>query len=780
MKQFFSRHLYPGLLTLLVTQGVVLLLCTLFEFTLPIYVTLPILLVLTALVHMFSYYKKTPLFLLFIPLMMFILMIISRYNPDFFTTFGSDLSKWWNSDLRDTTLPPYFLLILFPATFLMTLVIYHILQIYYCRAAIAVIILVLLVVFTMIQHKPGKEETVFLLTFISLLVVETSLRYSIRKNRLTETSYVVHFWPVFALIMLLLFSFPYKKTPIEWKLVTTIWNRVTASIDNIITAINLSRNINVGEFGISFVGYSGDGDLGGYTEAVMEEVIQVKQHQPTTDSIYLIGNTKNIYTGHSWEEDIIRPENLMEYDDLTLDMVELMYATLRMGYRTDHANLYLYNNYTLEFLDYKSRTMFYPSKAYRFTLIEPSELSYEAEGSSLLFPKLQRRGTTYQTYLNRVNYGSNEFHQFVNEAAYTYGGTTLELTDREKAGMFSLPTTSLLVTDTDTVLKSYADMIKANYLSLPDDLPERVYTLAQDLTSAHDKPYDKLLALENYLQQFTYTTRPEQASSGQDFVDFLLFDSKEGYCTYFASAMAVLGRCIGIPTRYVQGYHIPESDSSIRSVYSSNAHAWAEAYLEGIGWVILEATPGYSSGLYQPWHIVKRDSDDIILATMTPTPTPDFAPIEVPAKPKSPYTAMLPGLWLLPSVFLIIIGFYLFMKYVRMKHDYRQAGIEQQFYYEFKQIISITGYFSLTPFTGETITAFYHRFIEQYPDYTESWTQLCEYFEEYRYGNHTVTTDACNHARALRQKLLSLLKEEKGKRILISYRINEIIHYHKA
>ncbi len=108
--------------------------------------------------------------------------------------------------------------------------------------------------------------------------------------------------------------------------------------------------------------------------------------------------------------------------------------------------------------------------------------------------------------------------------------------------------------------------------------------------------YEKCIKIERYLRGLKYTYQVKELTSGQDVVDYFLFDSKEGYCTYFASAMTVLCREQNIPARYVEGF-VCESDvqeSNTLDVKGTNAHAWCEVYFPGTGWIPFESTPiGY-------------------------------------------------------------------------------------------------------------------------------------------------------------------------------------------
>ena len=139
--------------------------------------------------------------------------------------------------------------------------------------------------------------------------------------------------------------------------------------------------------------------------------------------------------------------------------------------------------------------------------------------------------------------------------------------------------------------------VEQNCYTLPE-VPYRIYNLSQYVTQNYKNPYEKALALEKFLTTFyNYTLEGKVPPENQDFVDYFLFDNKEGYCTYFASAMAVMARCIGLPSRYVEGFVINSSKKNDGTyvVSNSSAHSWPEIYFEGIGWIPFEPTAGYSS-----------------------------------------------------------------------------------------------------------------------------------------------------------------------------------------
>jgi transglutaminase-like putative cysteine protease len=138
----------------------------------------------------------------------------------------------------------------------------------------------------------------------------------------------------------------------------------------------------------------------------------------------------------------------------------------------------------------------------------------------------------------------------------------------------------------------YPDWILDRYLQLPLELPARVRYLAEEITRYYDNAYDKATALESYLRGLKYNELIEAPPEGQDGVDYFLFDIHEGYCDYYASAMAVMARTIGIPARVAAGYSQGEYNPETRAyrVRENNAHAWVEVYFPRYGWIEFEPT----------------------------------------------------------------------------------------------------------------------------------------------------------------------------------------------
>lgn len=137
----------------------------------------------------------------------------------------------------------------------------------------------------------------------------------------------------------------------------------------------------------------------------------------------------------------------------------------------------------------------------------------------------------------------------------------------------------------------YPQEVARLYLALPD-LPARVRDLAGEVTAGAASPYDQALALEAYLRQFPYDLSIGAPPAARDVVDYFLFDARAGYCDYYASAMVVMARSLGIPARLAVGYATGDYDAAGRAfvVREDNAHSWPELYFPGAGWVRFEPT----------------------------------------------------------------------------------------------------------------------------------------------------------------------------------------------
>ena len=141
----------------------------------------------------------------------------------------------------------------------------------------------------------------------------------------------------------------------------------------------------------------------------------------------------------------------------------------------------------------------------------------------------------------------------------------------------------------------YPAWVRDRYLQLPEELPARVGRLAEDLSRLQPTPYDKATAIEAYLRTIPYDLDVPDTPLGRDTIDYFLFEVQRGYFDYHASAMVVMLRSLGIPSRLAVGYVLEEpdreGDTNRYLVTERNAFAWPEVYFPGLGWVEFNPTP---------------------------------------------------------------------------------------------------------------------------------------------------------------------------------------------
>jgi transglutaminase-like putative cysteine protease len=129
----------------------------------------------------------------------------------------------------------------------------------------------------------------------------------------------------------------------------------------------------------------------------------------------------------------------------------------------------------------------------------------------------------------------------------------------------------------------------ARYLQVPYELEARIKELTDFVTTDTTNDYDKIMAIRAYLREnYQYELDHPKPDSKTDPVEFFLFTSKQGICTYFNSALVLMLRSAGIHSRMVVGFMI-DPTSNYQNVTAGEAHAYAEVKFDGRDWMIVDA-----------------------------------------------------------------------------------------------------------------------------------------------------------------------------------------------
>jgi transglutaminase-like putative cysteine protease len=322
-----------------------------------------------------------------------------------------------------------------------------------------------------------------------------------------------------------------------------------------------------------------DSAIGGGFDYDFAEVLSIETDQRS----YLRGETKSLYTGKGWE---------LSDRDLEATFVKAAYQTELDSFQWGTAPTY--DTIEVEQIIRLTNDKQYPVLfgAYPISSIENVQMNQGLGVKGLLSDAI------WSASQGELRWDSNVDYPLM----YTLH-SKLPLLDEAA------------LREGDALTTEYDGEQWEPYLQLPDNIPDRVRELASEISNTATAPYDKVKLIEQYLRtNYEYTNRPDVSlANSDDFVDSFLFDIKTGYCDYFSTAMAVMVRTLGLPSRWVKGYTggsldvgeefigttIPNEIASVLGgiqtyiVKNSDAHSWVEVYFEGWGWIAFEPTSGF-------------------------------------------------------------------------------------------------------------------------------------------------------------------------------------------
>ena len=337
----------------------------------------------------------------------------------------------------------------------------------------------------------------------------------------------------------------------------------------------------VGSYYIAWsgVGYD-DANLGGARGALnFDKALKITSKKPT----YIVASYSNSYNGRAFELSnsyVASKKRYHEKGEDAYDASNIPMNTLLKTASFDKAGLsYAKNPITLTYqgkMDF--RTIFTTNG---LTFIEnPHKRTLWYDACDNLY--------TNQYMKNKFDYSFDSYYFNINDelkylASDAYTGEN--------------PDNSVI---NQLKFEQFERNIYNTYLSLPSTVPTRVKELSEQII-AHEEArtrLEKVNALMGYLYGFEYVYQTNSIPAGSDFVDYFLFTEKKGYSTYFAAALAVMCREVGIPSRYVKGFAPLSKAGEDQFICNNNAHAWVEVYFDGYGWVTFEPSPYFAEKFY--------------------------------------------------------------------------------------------------------------------------------------------------------------------------------------
>ncbi|NLC32152.1 MAG: hypothetical protein GX781_02505 [Clostridiales bacterium] len=307
-------------------------------------------------------------------------------------------------------------------------------------------------------------------------------------------------------------------------------------------------------FSLSSLGYQpmGEKGLGGKPTISNNPLMEVD----TAKKVYLRGSILNLYNGRRWFDSVSNER--YSYSTLRFAALRDTLLDVSLPKQTQRAEA-LQLDVTL--LNPMPSTLFVPQRL-RSLNLDDGMVPYLNAASELFITRNLEQGDHYA-----LSYEP-------------YIGGTIQTDD--------------LALELHGQADDRYDKLKTTYTQLPEHLQPngQVTKLAEQITAGETDPYRIAMLIRNYLKtNYTYTLDVKPAPDDLDFTSHFLFQTRQGYCTYFASAMTVLARTQGLPSRYVEGFvATPGEDGMPIVLTGQQAHAWTEIYIPAMGWVTFDAT----------------------------------------------------------------------------------------------------------------------------------------------------------------------------------------------
>ena len=602
---------------------------------------------------------------------------------------------------------------------------------------------------------------VVMLFYIAVVYVEwlkehrTGMRNGSLKKQMLWLS------PFFIMYLLLMSIMPAPETPYSWQWAKDIYGQVKESF------LKVSQNIFRGgkeDFDTSLSGFSDNsGELGGSVNENDRAVMHLQAKTDLATNMYLIGKVYDTFDGRQW---------LQEYRDSEMerfiDTMETLYAVRRL----DDTYVRDYLKTTTVNIRYEFFTTGYVFAPLKTGNIENSDLSldYSFEGGDLLFEGRKGYGTEYDVEYYQLNIGEELFDQLLAYHVTISQEEPDQALWKSIAGEYEWKTGRKITWD---MVEAHRQMVYENYLN-EFTLSKETSTYLSEITKDAETDLERLQAIEKELNSYTYTRTPgalpDKVTNAEEFLDYFLLESRQGYCTYFATAFVLLARAEGFPARYVQGFCVPMENSREATVLSGMAHSWPEVYIDGVGWIPFEPTPGYGRLRYTPWEVSARSNSSIYEeeAEWTEVKPGELQAIperETENEPAYQETADELGSqqlrrFLSLCIPVILTGFALVLAMDNLLGMYRygRMGPEERLKAEVQRNLKILSWLGLKREEQETLQELRERGMLM-PGFTS--LHFIEDYEDVVYGGKKASEEMFAEIRKERESIWNLIRKEK-------------------
>ncbi|MCR4961532.1 MAG: transglutaminase domain-containing protein [Lachnospiraceae bacterium] len=425
-----------------------------------------------------------------------------------------------------------------------------------------------------IRLPEGSETGIFSAMFLIILSVANEIQ--LRWKRHGDTNEKKHMVYTFEFIFVIVFAaslFKFPDKPYDWKAFINLWNGITVVFDRI--------KFNFGEGGDTMIGFSEEAGLKPHSEG-NNDITLLEVEAPTAINvpIDLAGTIYDTFDGHQWSTTDVSVQNLRMMDSIE------SYMAARSG-SEDVRDILRSETIYVKYIRSKSHYVFAPTKAPTVEA-DHGNVEFIENLGFLSFRNYNPYHIRVKEIFYKVNYDNPVFYEYM-----------ADKTSFSEENWQSLLRTFGLTSKADVYgYSKYLDYVEnvKNIYSQDIEISPELRDKLDKIYEGADSDYEKLKRLEKTLSSMTYTTAtqpiPDYVTDASDFLDYFLLESREGFCSHYATAFVLLARAEGLPARYVQGYRIAIDGSGTYRITPEKAHAWPEVYFESKGWITFEPTPG--------------------------------------------------------------------------------------------------------------------------------------------------------------------------------------------
>lgn len=324
----------------------------------------------------------------------------------------------------------------------------------------------------------------------------------------------------------------------------------------------------------------------------------------TKRNLYLRGTVCDSYTGNMWVTE--SEEETMSYQ---ADTLMTLYAVFnKVQSKSELAKFMEVKEQEIVVQSIRTQSLFFPVK-----LLDTTAADIITVGDNLRTDEKSFSGDTYSYRFLDFDYANPELTEILRSGTeIEYNEETYELIYTKMKKYYGIELERMPF---DKFLEETAagkEKICEQYIDPGEAVSERVRLLADDITKDCDNDFEKCKALEEYLYQYSYN-KTIRMPKDANILDWFLFESRQGYCIHYATALVSMLRCEGIPARMAEGFLIDYKNSEPVNgflVSDKDAHAWVEAYIEGFGWIRLEPTVVNVGVADSVWYDEKEAEDN--------------------------------------------------------------------------------------------------------------------------------------------------------------------------